>query len=105
MALEKEVADVVSEFELKLEELEELTSKVYSEEITVEEFKKELLVMEGMKAIEEKKKAKFSKKENKESEDKLGVEYSLEDEKENEEIQMIERKKNLYGGIFKNQIK
>ena len=105
MALEKEVSEVVSEFDLAMEELEELTSKVYSEEISIDEFKRELFVLEGMKAIEEKKKAKFSKKENKESEDKLGVEYSLEDEKENEEIQMIERKKNLYGGIFKNQIK
>lgn len=105
MALEKEVSEVVSEFDLVMEELEELTSKVYSEEISIDEFKRELFVLEGMKAIEEKKKAKFSKKENKESEDKLGVEYSLEDEKENEEIQTIERKKNLYGGIFKNQIK
>lgn len=102
MALEKEVADVVSEFELKLEELEELTSKVYSEEITVEEFKKELLVMEGMKSIEEKKKAKFSK--DKEDEDRdIAIQFNL-DDRIDTEANKLERQRQAYGGIFKNQI-
>lgn len=102
MALEKEVADVVSEFELKFEELEELTSKVYSEEITVEEFKKELLVMEGMKAIEEKKKAKFSK-DKKEDDRDIAIQFNL-DDKIDAEANKLERQRQAYGGIFKNQI-
>ena len=102
MALEKEVADVVSEFELKLEELEDLTSKVYSEEMTVEEFKKELLVMEGMKSIEEKKKAKFSK-DKKEDEGDIAIKFNL-DDKIDAEANKLERQRQAYGGIFKNQI-
>ncbi len=43
MALEKEVSEVVSEFDLVMEEFEELISKVYSEEITIDEFKKNYL--------------------------------------------------------------
>ena len=102
MALEKEVADVVSEFELKLEELGDLTSKVYSEEMTVEEFKKELLVMEGMKSIEEKKKAKFSK-DKKEDEGDIAIKFNL-DDKIDAEANKLERQRQAYGGIFKNQI-
>ena len=100
-ALKTEVTDVVSEFEFKLEDLTELTEKVYSEEMTVDEFKKELFVMEGIKALEEKKKAKFSKaKEDGESDD-LAIKFNLE---ENAEADKIERKKQAYGGIFSKQI-
>ena len=104
MALEKEVSEVVSEFDLVMEELEELTSKVYSEEISIDEFKRELFVLEGMKAIEEKKKAKFTKKDN-DKEENLKIEFSLkEKEIKDKEQETKERKKQLYGGIFANQI-
>lgn len=104
MALEKEVSEVVSEFDLVMEEIEELTSKVYSEEITIDEFKKELFVLEGMKALEEKKKAKFTKKDN-DKEENLKIEFSLkEKEIKDKEQETKERKKQLYGGIFANQI-
>lgn len=104
MALEKEVSEVVSEFDLVMEEFEELISKVYSEEITVDEFKKELFVLEGMKALEEKKKAKFTKKDN-DKEENLKIEFSLkEKEIKDKEQETKERKKQLYGGIFANQI-
>lgn len=104
MALEKEVSEVVSEFDLVMEEFEELISKVYSEEITIDEFKKELFVLEGMKALEEKKKAKFTKKDN-DKEENLKIEFSLkEKEIKDKEQETKERKKQLYGGIFANQI-
>lgn len=104
MALEKEVSEVVSEFDLVMKELEELTSKVYSEEISIDEFKRELFVLEGMKAIEEKKKAKFTKKDN-DKEENLKIEFSLkEKEIKDKEQETKERKKQLYGGIFANQI-
>ena len=104
MALEKEVSEVVSEFDLVMEELEELTSKVYSEEISIDEFKRELFVLEGMKALEEKKKAKFTKKGN-DKEENLKIEFSLkEKEIKDKEQETKERKKQLYGGIFANQI-
>lgn len=106
IALEKEVSGVVSEFDLVLEELEDLTSKVYAEEMTIDEFKRELFVMEGMKALEEKKKAKFTKKNDvKEEKENLEVEFSLQDKKiKDEEEEAKQRKKQLYGGIFANQI-
>ena len=104
MALEKEVSEVVSEFDLVMEEFEELISKVYSEEISIDEFKRELFVLEGMKAIEEKKKAKFTKKDN-DKEENLKIEFSLkEKEIKDKEQETKERKKQLYGGIFANQI-
>ncbi len=101
MALEKEVSEVIAEFDLKAEELTDLTEKVYSEEMTVSDFKKELFVMEGMKALEEKKKAKFTKdKKAKESED-IAIKFSSE---KDEEAEAIERKRQAYGGIFRDQI-
>lgn len=101
MNLEKEVSEVISEFDFVEKDIKDIKEKVFTEEITIEEFKRELFVIEGMKALEEKKKNKFSKLDK--GEETVKVKFNLKDE-ENKENEEKERKRQAYGGIFASQI-
>lgn len=62
---EIEIEEIISEFSLNVEDTNALKERAITHEISKEEFKKELYVLQGMKVVEELRVKNFSKKETK----------------------------------------
>lgn len=66
-----ELDEIVADFSLSEEEVQQLKVKALSKEISKEDFKKELYVLQGMKAVEEMKNRNFSKVEDNEQKEEI----------------------------------